>query len=158
VLPLIDCPEFLEKVSDAAQAYKSQLEHGMRETPFGCPMVHPEIAGMKQYFLHKGWPELFPLDPLFSVLNYLLGCRPGKSTNSLVSGVGANSPVVAYGFNRADWSYIPGGTFWNAVNLVRPDLAEDKNWPFLWQEREYITDSACRFMFLVLAADRYLDG
>ncbi|MBN1440493.1 MAG: hypothetical protein JW929_13875 [Anaerolineales bacterium] len=60
------------------------------------------------------------------------------------------------GNSTADWSYIPGGTFWNAVNLVRPDLPEDKHWPFLWQEREYIPDAAC--MFMVLAADRILEA
>jgi endoglucanase len=48
------------------------------------------------------------------------------TTNSLVSGVGVNSPVVAYGYNRADRSYIPSGTFWNAVNLVRPDFPEEE--------------------------------
>ncbi len=158
VLPLLDCPEFCETVADAADAYRGQLEARMAETPFGSPMAHTEIVGMKHYFLHRGWPEIFSPDPMFAVLNYLLGCRPGKTTNSLVSGVGVNSPVVAYGFNRADWSYIPGGTFWNAVNLVRPDLPEDKVWPFLWQEREYITDAACMFMFMVIAADRLLEG
>jgi endoglucanase len=158
VLPLIDSPEFLQKIDDAAHAYRGQLEGRMNETPFGCPLAHAEIVGMKQYFLHRGWPDIFSLDPLFAVLNSMLGCRPGRTTNSLVSGVGVNSPVVAYGFNRADWSYIPGGTFWNAVNLVRPDLAEDKVWPYLWQEREYITNAACRFMFTVIAADRLLEG
>ena len=158
VLPQLDSPEFLEAVIDAALAYRSQLEGRMSESPFGCPLAHTEIVGIKQYFLHKGWPDIFSIDPLFDVLNFLLGCRPGKTTNSLVSGVGSNSPVIAYGFNRADWSYIPGGTFWNAVNLIRPDLAEDKVWPFLWQEREYITDAACMFMFTVIAADRLLEG
>jgi endoglucanase len=157
VLPWLDNPGFLQQVTAAAQAFRPQLEQRMKESPFGCPMVHTEIIGLMQYFLHKGWPEIFTLEPLFAVMNYLLGCRPGKTTNSLVSGVGINSPVIAYGFNRADWSYIPGGTFWNAVNLVRPDLPEDKAWPFLWQEREYITDAACMFMFMVIAADRSLE-
>jgi endoglucanase len=158
VLPLLDCPDFLKKVAAAARAYQPQLERRMRESPFGCPLAHTEIVGLVQYFLHKGWPEIFSADPLFAVMDFLLGCRPGKTTNSLVSGVGSNSPVIAYGFNRADWSYIPGGTFWNAVNLVRPDLPEDKVWPFLWQEREYITDAACMFMFTVIAADRLLEA
>ena len=87
----------------------------------------------------------------------MLGCRPGRTTNTLVSGVGVNSPTVAYGFNRADWSYIPGGTFWNAFNLVNPDFPEDKVWPFLWQEREYIAGSPCEFMFAVIAMDRMLE-
>jgi endoglucanase len=157
VLPLMNSPEFLQKIDDAARAYRGQLEARMHETPFGCPMAHAEIVGMKQYFLHRGWPEIFSLDPLFAVLDFMLGCRPGRAVSSLVSGVGVNSPVVAYGFNRADWSYIPGGSFWNSVNLVRPDLAEDKVWPYLWQEREYITDAAVRFMFTVIAADRLLE-
>jgi endoglucanase len=157
VLPLLDCPDFTQKVTAAAQAYKPQLEQRMRESPFGCPLAHTEILGLVQYFLHQGWPEIFTTEPMFAVMNFLLGCRPGKTTNSLVSGVGSNSPVIAYGFNRADWSYIPGGTFWNAVNLVRPDLPEDKVWPFLWQEREYITDAACMFMFMVIAADKLLE-
>ncbi|MBN1217889.1 MAG: glycoside hydrolase family 9 protein [Anaerolineae bacterium] len=157
VLPLLNCPDFLQKVTAAAKAYKPQLEQKMAESPFGCPLVHTEIVGLMQYFLHKGWPHIFALDPLFAVMNFLMGCRPGKTTNSLVSGVGVNSPVIAYGFNRGDWSYIPGGTFWNAVNLVRPDLPEDKVWPFLWQEREYITDAACMFMFMIIAADRLLE-
>jgi endoglucanase len=158
VLPLLDNPEFVRKVNAAAQAYQPRLEKRMAESPFGCPLQHTEVIGFIQYYLHKGWPEIFSLDPLYAVMNFLLGCRPGKTTGSLVSGVGVNSPVVAYGFNRGDWSYIPGGTFWNAVNLVRPDLAEDKTWPFLWQEREYITDAACMFMFTVIAADRLLEG
>jgi endoglucanase len=157
VLPLLDDMEFLKRVAAAAKTYQAKLEQKMGESPFGCPMFHTEIVGLEQYFLHKGWPEIFSLEPLFAVMNYLLGCHPGKTINSLVSGVGATSPVIAYGFNRADWSYIPGGTFWNAVNLVRPDFPEDKVWPFLWQEREYITDAACMFMFMVIAADRILE-
>jgi endoglucanase len=157
VMPLLDCPEFRDQVTAAARAFRAQVERSMRETPFGCRLAHTEIIGLTHYFLHKGWPEIFSLDPMFAVINFLLGCRPGKTTNSLVSGVGVNSPVIAYGFNRADWSYIPGGTFWNAVNLVHPDLAEDKVWPYLWQEREYITDAACMFMFAVIAADKLLE-
>jgi endoglucanase len=157
VLPLLNCPDFHEKVTEAAKAFKTELDQRMSESPFGCPLDHTEIVGFMQYFLHKGWPEIFTPEPLFAVVNYLLGCRPGKTTNSLVSGVGVNSPVVAYGYNRADWSYIPGGTFWNAVNLVRPDFPEDKVWPFLWQEREYIVDGACMYMFTVIAADKLLE-
>ena len=157
VLPLLDCPDFVETVNGAARAYQPQLEERMSATPFGCPLAHTEIVGLTHYFLHKGWPEVFSAEPLFAVVDFLLGCRPGKTTNSLVSGVGGNSPTIAYGFNRADWSYVPGGTFWNAVNLVHPDLPEDKVWPFLWQEREYITNGACMFMFAVIAVDRLLE-
>ena len=71
--------------------------------------------------------------------------------------LGVSSATVAYSFNRADWSYTPGGTFWNAVNLVRPDFPEDKVWPFLWQEREYIITAPCYYMFSVLAVDDLLN-
>ncbi|MBN1890274.1 MAG: glycoside hydrolase family 9 protein [Thermoflexales bacterium] len=157
VMPLLDCPEFRDQVTAAARAFQAEIERSASETPFGCRLAHTEILGLMHYFLHKGWPEIFSADPMFAVMNFLLGCRPGKTTNSLVSGVGVNSPVVAYGFNRADWSYIPGGTFWNAVNVLSPDFAEDKVWPYLWQEREYITDAACMFMFTVIAADKLLE-
>jgi hypothetical protein len=120
-------------------------------------MDHTEVLGFLQYFYHQAWPDIYDMENLFNMIHYQLGCRPGNSVNSLVSGVGASSPTVAYGTNRADWSYIPGGTFWNAVNLVSPDYAEDKNWPFLWQEREYIITTPCYFMFSVIAADRYLN-
>ncbi|MBN1155711.1 glycoside hydrolase family 9 protein [candidate division KSB1 bacterium] len=156
VLPLLDCDDFKQAVRDAAKAYQPELEKMMSETPFGCPLRTPEYIGFNQYYLCKAWPDIFTPDHLYAVVNYLLGCRPGSTTNSLVSGVGANSPVIAYGTNRADWSYIPGGTFWSAVNLVRPDFPEDKVWPYLWQEREYIIGGACTYLFIALATDHLL--
>jgi endoglucanase len=156
VLNLIDCPEFEDALTKAAMDFKPVLDSIMSTTPFEAPLENAEILGFRQYFFNKAWPEIFGVGHLFSAVNYILGCRPGSTTNSLVSGVGVKSPTVAYGPNRADWSYIPGGTFWNAVNLVSPDLAEDKEWPYLWQEREYIITAPCFFMFTVLAADKIL--
>lgn len=158
VLPSLDCPAFHEAVTAAAQAYQAELHRQLDASPFGAPLSHVERVAFRYYFLHRGWPELFPLERLYALLNYLLGCRPGATTHSLVSGVGAESPVVAYGFNRADWSYIPGGTFWNAMNLVRPDFPEDKVWPFLWQEREYIVSGASMYMFAALAVAHSFDA
>ncbi|HNZ37852.1 MAG TPA: glycoside hydrolase, partial [Candidatus Marinimicrobia bacterium] len=158
VMPYIDCEEFKTALYTAAKELKPELDKMMNETPFGCPTRTPEYLGYSAYFLHKAWPDVFPPDHLYSVVNFLLGCRPGSTTNSLVSGVGANSPTIAYGANRADWSYIPGGTFWAAINLVRPDFPEDKDWPYLWQEREYIIGGACTYMFIVMAANHLLTG
>jgi hypothetical protein len=158
VMPYIDCEEFKTAIYTAAKELKPELDKMMNATPFGCPTRTPEYLGYSAYFLHKAWPDVFPPDHLYSVVNFLLGCRPGSTTNSLVSGVGANSPTIAYGANRADWSYIPGGTFWAAVNLVRPDFPEDKDWPYLWQEREYIIGGACTYMFIVMAANHLLTG
>lgn len=158
VLEHIDCTDFKDSVNAAAAAFKPQIEKMLEQSPFGSPMAHTEYIAYRQYFLHKYWPDLYPAEYMFNIINYLLGCRPGNTTNSLVSGVGVESPTIAYGTNRADWSYIPGGTFWNAVNLVSPDLAEDKVWPFLWQEREYIITAPCYYMFSIIAADRILEG
>jgi hypothetical protein len=157
VLKYIDCKEFKDSVNAAAIAFKPINDKMLSETPFGSTMAHTEHTAFNQYYLYKFWPDLYPAENLFSVVNYLLGCKPGRTTNSLVSGVGVNSPTVAYGTNRADWSYIPGGTFWNAVNLVSPDMAEDKVWPYMWQEREYIITSPCYFMFSVLGTDKILN-
>ncbi len=157
VLERIECPEFKDSVNKAAADFKPEVDRMLKESPFGSPMAHTEYIAFRQYFLYKYWPELYPADHMYNIINYLLGCRPGNTTNSLVSGVGASSPTIAYGTNRADWSYIPGGTFWNAVNLVSPDYAEDKIWPFLWQEREYIITAPCYYMFSVIAADKILN-
>ncbi|HDQ45670.1 MAG TPA: glycoside hydrolase [bacterium] len=157
VLAHIDCRAFEDSVHAAAVANKPLLDDMLSQSPFGSTLGHAEYIAYRSYYLHKFWPELYPAENMFRIINYLLGCRPGNTTNSLVSGVGINSPTIAYGTNRADWSYIPGGTFWAAVNLVHPDLAEDKEWPFLWQEREYIITAPCYFMFAVIGADRILE-
>ncbi|NLT51205.1 MAG: glycoside hydrolase [Ignavibacteria bacterium] len=158
VMSYVDCKDFEDSVKAAAVAYKPVYEKMLSQSPYGSPMSNTEYVAFSAYYLNKFWPELYPAEHLYNVVNYLLGCRPGNTTNSLVSGVGVNSPTIAYGTNRADWSYIPGGTFWNAVNLVSPDYAEDKEWPFIWQEREYIITAPCYFMFSVLGADKILSG
>jgi len=109
VLPLLDCPDFLQAVTAAARVYQTELDEMIQQSPFGCPLEDTERMAFVQYFLHQAWPDIFTLELLFNVINYQLGCRPARTTNSLVSGVGVKSPTVAYGFSRADWSYVPGG-------------------------------------------------
>jgi hypothetical protein len=112
--------------------------------------------GMHQYFLHVSCPDIFPVDHLLDALNFMLGCHPGTNTASFVSGVGAKSLTVAYGFNRADWTYIPGGIA-SGTALIRPDLPELLEWPFLWQQTEYVLGGGTTdYLFLVLAADHLL--
>ena len=87
----------------------------------------------------------------------MLGIHPGENTTSFVSGVGARSPGVAYGVNRADWSSIPGGVI-SGTATVKPDFPELKEWPFLWQQTEYMVGGAASsFMFLVLAASEIVE-
>ena len=90
-------------------------------------------------------------------LDFILGCHPGPNTASFVSGVGAKSMIPAYGTNRADWSYIPGGIA-SGTALIRPDFPELLEWPFLWQQGEYCLGYATSdYVFLVLAADHLLN-
>ena len=113
---------------------------------------------MRQWFFHKGWPEATSTDGFLSALNFVLGVHPGENRASFVSGVGAQSATVAYGVNRADWSYIPGGVI-SGTNLVRPDLPELKEWPYFWQQGEYVMGGgATNYMFLALAADALFGG
>jgi hypothetical protein len=105
---------------------------------------------VRHYFFHKHLPELFGADPLFATVNFVLGCHPA-SDESFVSGVGARSALIAYGFNRADWSYIPGGVI-SGTSLIKPDYLELKTFPFLWYQTEYVIHGAATYIFSVLAA------
>lgn len=155
---------FTESIEKTAAEFSSQIIRMGEETPFGVP-YRPHIwgagwdiqsFGVRQYFLHKSFPDIFPEDYVFNALNFILGVHPGSNTSSFASGVGARSATVAYGVNRADWSYIPGGVA-SGTALIRPDFPELLDWPFLWQQQEYVMGGgATNFMFLVLAADKLL--
>ncbi|MBQ3637957.1 MAG: glycoside hydrolase family 9 protein [Clostridia bacterium] len=134
------------------------------ETPYGIP-YRPHIwgagwdiqsLGFRYYFLCRAFPEIFPKDLVFNALHFVLGCHPGSNTASFASGVGAKSATVAYGANRADWSFIPGGVV-SGTALIRPDFPELLEFPFLWQQMEYVMGGgSSHYMFLVLAARRLL--
>jgi predicted transcriptional regulator len=153
--------DFAERLSAAVAGYQETVRDRGTKTPYGVP-YEPYIwgagwgiqaFGVSQYFFHDAWPEHATLDVMLDALNFILGVHPGENTMSFASGVGANSALVAYGVNRADWSFIPGGVI-SGTNLIRPDLPELKTWPFFWQQTEYVMGGgATNFMFLVLAAD-----
>ena len=153
IISELNCQKLNQKLEKAVKNYGQSVDSRLKENPFGAAHDRFHYVGMDYYFLHKAWPKLFKKEHLLNALNYQLGCHPGQTTTSLVSGVGTNSPTVAYGNNRANWSYIPGGTFWGGFNIIQPDFPENLKWPFLWQEREYITSGACVYMFSVLAVD-----
>ena len=165
-LPAINDPGFTAAVKDALKGVSEGIMKQAAETPFGVP-YRPSIwgagwdiqsFGVRQYYLHKAFPDVFPSAPVFDALNFILGVHPGTNTSSFASGVGARSTIVAYGVNRADWSYIPGGVS-SGTALIRPDFPELLDWPYLWQQQEYVMGGgATNFMFLVLAADQLLSG
>ena len=149
----------------ALAQYASKVEEKVKATPYGVEYA-PNIwgagwgiqsFGVSQYMLHRGFPEIFSKEPVLSALNFVLGVHPGSNNASFVSGVGANSITVAYGVNRDEWSYIPGGSV-SGTALIRPDLPELKEWPYFWQQTEYVMGGgATNFMFLALAANDMLD-
>ncbi len=163
VMPSINDEKFIAAVSAAVDSYQQQVrERAKTESPYGVP-YKPNIwgagwsiqdFGVKQYFFHKSWPQLTGTDSYVNALNFILGVHPGTNTQSFASGVGANSATVAYGVNRADWSYIPGGVI-SGTALIRPDLPELKIWPFFWQQTEYVMGGGeANYMFLALAVDQ----
>lgn len=164
-LPAIGDAAFTEAITAAVKDYRVQVAVMEKKTPYGVP-YEPDIwgagwtvqgFGVEQYFLHRSFPQVFPREAMLHALNFVLGCHPGSNTASFVSGVGSHSATVAYGFNRADWSYLPGGSI-SGTALIRPDFPELLEWPFLWQQTEYVLGSGTTdFLFLVLAADRLLN-
>ena len=164
VIDKINDEAFTKTIRGAMIVLKKRLDAQSKETPYNIP-YRPYIwgagwaiqrLGFEYYFLHQAFPDIFEPDLIFHALNFVLGCHPGSNTASFASGVGAKSATAAYGANRADWSYIPGGVV-SGTALIRPDFPELLEFPFLWQQGEYIVGggSSC-YMFLVLAAKQLL--
>jgi len=166
MLAKINDRSFIEELTAAARTYSERILKEGSENPFGVP-YRPHIwgagwdiqeFGVRQYFLHKAFPEIFSAEHMFNALEFILGVHPGSNTASFASGVGYRSAIVAYGVNRADGSYIPGGVV-SGTALIRPDFPELLDWPYLWQQQEYVMGGgATNFMFLVLAARELLEG
>ncbi|MBQ3222615.1 MAG: glycoside hydrolase family 9 protein, partial [Clostridia bacterium] len=156
----LDDPAFTEALRNALPVLKAEMDAQSAETPYGIP-YRPHIwgagwdiqrLGFEYYFLHKAFPELFGPQLISDALNFILGCHPGSNAISFASGVGAESATIAYGINRADFSFIPGGVI-SGTALIRPDFPELLPWPYLWQQTEYVLGGgSSHYMFLVLAA------
>ena len=164
-LPIIKNQKYLSALKIAVQGFADKVKAQGAKTPYGVP-YEPSIwgagwgiqnFGYKQYFLHTYFPEIFPKDYMLNAVNFILGAHPGSNNASFVSGVGSKSMTTAYGFNRADRSYIPGGSI-SGTALIRPDFPELLNWPFLWQQTEYVLGGGTSdYLFLVLAADHIMN-
>lgn len=77
---------------------------------------------------------------------------PNTSGASSMTASGTQSKLVAYGNNRADYTFIPGGMIPGVV-IIQPDFPELKEaWPFLWYENEYVVDAATSFILAANAA------
>jgi hypothetical protein len=177
-LPKMDNAEFRSMVVELARKWKTAADERAASNPWGVhydPHVsNPEYKletrshihsgfvwgegwrlqedALRQYYLHKGLPELFGIEALLATVDLVLGAHPANH-RSYVSGVGADSPLIAYGFNRADWSHIPGGVI-SGASLVKPDYMELKKFPFLWYQTEYVIGGAATYIFDLLAAQK----
>ena len=162
VIDQIDDQHFRKDVAEAVAAYQQQLQKEQADdSPYGVP-YQPNIwgagwniqrFGVEQYFYYRGWPDLTSPEFFQNALHFILGVHPGTNSASFASGIGSESIKVAYGVNRADWSFIPGGVV-SGTALIRPDFPELKTWPYLWQQTEYVMGGgATNYMFLVLAVN-----
>ena len=160
----INNEEFSKAIRNALPALKVIYDERKAETPYGIP-YRPHIwgagwtiqrQGFEYYFLHRAYPDIFDPEMVFDSLNFVLGCHPGSNNMSFASGIGTKSALIAYGWNRADWSFCPGGVI-SGTALIRPDFPELLEFPYLWQQTEYVLGGgSSHYMFLVLAAQKIL--
>lgn len=181
LLPKISDPEFRDVVLDIAKKWRSATAKVEASNPYGIrfpssvlnaswKLDSPEqlavgatmgnawnlqSEAMREYFYYKNLPQIFDADPVLNVVNYVLGCHPA-SNSSYVSGVGAKSPLMAYGFNRDDYTYIPGGIIPGA-SFVRPEFFELKDFPYHFNQTEYVIHGAASYIFDVLAAQSIME-
>jgi hypothetical protein len=139
--------------------FRVQMDAQMARTPFAVPISGGTWGGsrpaalhaVRLYFLRQAFPELVSTDDVLTGFDYVLGRHPASNV-SYVSTVGTSSKLIAYGNNRADYTFIPGGMIPGVV-IIQPDFPELKSdWPFLWYENEYVVDAATTFILAANAA------
>jgi hypothetical protein len=153
-------PEFKEALASALRSYKVTLDEQLSKNPYGVPIATGTWGGaaaaagfsVQMYFFHKAFPEIVGPEYTLRGFDYVLGTHP-VSNISFVSSVGTQSKLIAYGNNRADYTFIPGGII-PGVIIIQPDFPELKNaWPFLWYENEYVVDTVANYILAANAAN-----
>lgn len=161
-VPYFDA-DYKNKLKPYVEKYKAGLVELEKQNPFGVPIIMRGWGGnslivnwaIANYFLNKQFPDIIDKEYTFRGLNYILGCHP-SSNISFVSGVGTHSKKVAYGNNRADFSFIAGGIV-PGLLFLKPDFPENKeDWPFFWGENEYVIDLAAAWILLSNSAQDLL--
>ena len=157
-LPFMDAG-FTKSLTAGVREFKSKQAAELSLNPYGVPIRRGTWGGsttvaafaVQMYFLHCAFPGIIGTDEVLRGFDYVLGTHPVNSI-SYVSTVGTASKLVAYGNNRADYTFIPGGMIPGVV-IIEPDYPELKdNWPFLWYENEYVVDAASTFILAANAA------
>jgi len=153
-----------QRMEEATRGWRVRADSLLAANPFGVPITTGGWGGsgavlgfaMRADLLHRAFPNVVGPEYAVRGLGYVLGTHPVSSV-SLVSGVGARSMTVAYGNNRADYSFIPGGVVPGIV-IVRPDFPELKeDWPFLWFENEYVIGAAAVYVYVANAVRALFD-
>ncbi len=158
-LPYMDAG-FKQQVEAAVRTHVAELDKELSATPFAVPpslggwggSMEVVNLGVRMYFLHKAFPEIVGPEYTLRAANYILGTHPVSST-SYVSSVGTVSKLKAYGNNRADNTFIPGGVIPGYI-IIKPNFPECiDDFGFLWFEDEYVIDVASRWVLAANAAN-----
>ena len=147
-------------MADATTKLNAFAETELAKNPFGVPIDTGTWGGssgvatfaVEAYYLHQAFPNIIGVDFTLRGFDYVLGRHPASNV-SYVSSVGTASKLIAYGNNRADYSFIPGGIIPGIV-IIQPDFPELKEaWPFLWYENEYVVDTVASYILAANAAN-----
>jgi endoglucanase len=158
-LPFFDAA-YREKLVPYVRKYRTEIDRQAKENPYGVPITRRGWAGNEavigwaatNYLVHQAFPEIVDRESALAGITYILGRHP-YSNLSFVSGVGTRSKRVAYGQNRAEYTFIAGGVV-PGVLVLKPDFPENKeDWPFLWGENEYVVDICAHWIYLANAAN-----
>jgi len=157
-LPYLDA-SYATRFRKALDAWLPQLRTNLAETPFGVPASTrawgnaSQVAqfGVAMYFLHEAFPD--KVGPRFTLraANYLLGTHPASS-ESYIAGIGTDSKLHTYSYNRGDHGYIPGGMIPGYI-VIHPDFPECiADFGMLWFEDETTIGAATDWILEANAA------
>ena len=147
---------FTDKLRARTKLYAEEVAALAKENPYGVPIWRGGWAGngriidfaINNYLLNKIFPDLITGEAVQHSLDFLYGCHPGSDI-SFVSAVGTASKEIAYGNNRADFTFIAGGVV-PGLLILNPEFPENKDdWPFLWGENEYVVNLGPAYIYLV---------
>ena len=159
LLPYMD-DEFKAQVREVIPVFVEDAMRTAESTPYGVPVAGGTWGGSERviswaqnnYMVWRYFPDMIDPNLVLAGLDFIYGCHP-YSNVSFVTAVGVNTKKVAYGNNRADYTFIPGGIAPGLV-LLQPDLLEHKDdYPFLWGENECCTRTVPSYVTLSIGAE-----
>ena len=149
----------------AVRRWQAQSVEMASANPFAVPITTGGWAGsgtvlgyaLTAEALHRAFPDIVGPDALFHGMAFLTGHHPASDI-SFVSGVGTVSKEVAYGNNRADFSFIAGGVV-PGILVIKPDFPENhEDWPYFWGQNEYVIPEGAAWIELANAANHLSKG